>query len=253
MSKKKKLVVGNWKMNIAIVPEAKKLVNGVKKKTAKVRKTEIVFCPPSIYLQALAPLMKGRYKLGAQNISGEDMGAHTGEVSAQQLKQFDTTYVLVGHSERRKAGETDDVVSKKLQAVLRADFIPVLCIGESVRDEDGAYLQFIKNQLVKTLTPVSKGAISDVVIAYEPVWAIGAKSAMSPRDLHEMTLYIKKCLREIFGTYAESVLILYGGAVSPVNAGEIVREGFVDGLLVGRDSLDAQNFSDIVRAVDSVK
>jgi triosephosphate isomerase len=255
--KKKKLVIGNWKMNVMIVPEAKKLASGVKKKTAKVKKTEVVFCPPSIYLQTVAGITKGKksgkWKLGVQNVSSEDMGAHTGEISAMQLKQFDVSYCIVGHSERRKMGETDEMVAKKIQAVLRADIVPVLCIGESARDEEGAYLQFIKNQIVKALSGVQKGAISSIVIAYEPVWAIGAKSAMSPRDLHEMTLYIKKCLRELFATYAEGVMILYGGSVTAQNAGEIVREGFVDGLLVGRDSLDAQNFSDIVKAVDAVK
>ena len=243
-------MLGNWKMNIDILPEAKKLVQTVKKKTAKVRKTDIVFCPPTIYLQALAPMMKGKWKLGAQNAFYEQTGAYTGEISAPQLRQFDISYVIVGHSERRIMDETDGIVSKKAQAVLRAGFTSVVCIGETVRSEDGEHLHFIKNQLEKSLAGVSKSQIGDVVIAYEPVWAIGAKDAMNPGDIHEMTLYIKKCLNTLFGTYANGVKILYGGAVNSENTKDIIQKGFVDGLLVGRDSLDADKFSQIINIVD---
>lgn len=240
-------------MNVAIVPEAKKIVSQVKKKTTKLRNVEIVFCPPFIYLQALAGMVKGKWKLGAQNVFGEESGSYTGEVSGVQLRQFGVSYIILGHSERRNMGETDEMVNKKIISVLRARMVPVVCIGESVRNDHGEHLEFIKNQISKTFAGISKGSISDVVIAYEPIWAIGAKEAMVPRDIHEMTIYIKKCLREMFGLYASGVQVLYGGAVNPRNTSEIIRDGFVDGLLVGRDSIEAENFIEIIKEVDKVK
>lgn len=240
-------------MNVMTVEEAKEIVRVVKRKTAKVRKTEIVFCPPDIYLQSLSGFTGGKYKLGAQNVFYERSGAYTGEILADQIKQFGVSHIIVGHSERRKMGETDEIISKKVQAVLRAGIKPVLCIGESVHDEEGLYLSFIKNQITKSLAGVSRGQISDVVIAYEPIWAVGGKFAMNPRDLHEMTLYIKKCLREMFGSYADSVLILYGGDATVENSHDLVKEGFVDGLLVGRKSLETNDFSEIVKQVDNTK
>ncbi len=244
-------------MNVDILPEAKKLVSGVKKKTSKIRKTEVVFCPPFVYLQGIAGMMgrgsTAKWKLGVQNVSTEDVGSYTGEVSARQLKQFNTAYAIIGHSERRKMGETDEQINKKVLATLRAKISPILCVGEQVHDEDGAYLEVVKGQLTKALKGVAKNDILDCVVAYEPVWAIGATVAMNSHDIHEMTLYIKKCLRDIFGSFAGSVAVLYGGAVNPTNIEDIVRDGCVDGVLVGRDSLDVVNFSEIVRIVEEIK
>jgi triosephosphate isomerase len=257
MKNRKKLVVGNWKMNIMNVADAKKLVSGVKRKTAKIRKTEVVFCPPFVYLADLKNLVgkniKQNHKLGVQNISQEEKGALTGEVSAAQVRQYGVTYAIVGHSERRKMGETDEMVNKKVQLALQYKMTPILCIGEALHDENGDYLQFIKNQLKLALRGITNSQISDIVIAYEPIWAIGAKDAMQSRDIHAMTLYIKKCLQDMFQSYASPVKILYGGAVNVSNTAEIVSDGFVDGLLVGRDSLEIENFAQIIQAVESVK
>jgi triosephosphate isomerase (TIM) len=253
MKTKKKLIVGNWKMNVEILPDAKKLVSGVKRKTAKVRKVDVVFCPPNIYLQGIAGMMSGKWKLGMQNIHSEDAGSYTGEVSVKQVKQFDVSYIIVGHSERRKAGETDKDVNKKTLSILRANLFPIVCIGEEVHDEDGKYLDVVKKQLGTALADVEKAKISDVVVAYEPVWAIGAKEAMTPRDAHEMCLYIKRCLREMFGSYADSTQILYGGSVNAQNAKDIVEQSSMDGLLVGRDSLGVDSFSEIIKSVDTIK
>jgi triosephosphate isomerase len=252
MKTRKKLVIGNWKMNVMIVPEAKKLVQSVKRKTTKVRKTDIIFCPPAIYLHTLSG-MKGKYKLGAQNVSADDMGAHTGEISALQLRQFGVSYVIVGHSERRKDGETDEMVSKKIQHVLRAGMTPIVCIGEWKRDDEGAYLGFIKNQIIKCLTGVTKSQISDVIVMYEPVWCISPHKAMNGHEIHEMVLYMRKCLRDMFGTYADAVQVIYGGSVSPDNAEDIFKNGMADGVLPGRDSLDAVKFSEIAKIADSLK
>ena len=253
MKNRKKLVIANWKMNIGSVVEAKKLVSGVKKKISKIKKTEVVFCTSFVYLSSLQTIASKNIKLGAQNTFTEDQGSYTGEVSSIQLKQFGLSYCIVGHSERRKMGETDDMINKKTISLLKSKISPVLCIGEVVHDEDGNYLDFIKKQLKSALSGIDGKKISNVVIAYEPVWAVGGKVAMESRGIHEMSLYIKKCLRELFGNDADSVLVLYGGTVNPENAKDIMENGFVDGLLVGRDSLSIDSFSNIIKEVDSVK
>ncbi len=255
MKLQKKIIVGNWKMNVATVKEAQAIVRTVKKKTLAIRKTDVVFCPPAVYFADLKKSVQGskKYRLGAQNVSSEEKGSFTGEISATLVKQFGVSHVILGHSERRKMGETDEMIGKKVREVLRMKMTPIFCIGETVRNDDGDYLQFIKGQITKVLRGLSNAEISEVIIAYEPVWAIGATQAMGTHDIHEMTLYIKKCLREIFKEYGGQVAILYGGAVNTENALEIVTDGFVDGLLIGRDSLEPQNFVDIIKMVDAIK
>ncbi len=252
-TKKKKLVIGNWKMNIFTVKEAKKLVEGIKKGSLKARNTDVVVCPPFVYVSELKGLVSKKVMLGVQNIFEEAQGSYTGEVSAQHLSQFKVSHVIVGHSERRVRGETDASVSKKISRALENKLIPVFCIGESARDDHGEYLSFIKQQLSSGLSGVSKMVIGDVVIAYEPVWAIGAKEAMNSHQVHEMSLYIQKCIKEMYGAMAPMPKILYGGAVNTDNAREIVDRGYVDGLLVGRESLKAENFLGIITNVDLIK
>jgi triosephosphate isomerase len=186
--------------------------------------------------------------LGVQNISTEEKGSLTGEVSALHLKQYKVKYSIVGHSERRKMGESDEMINKKVKLCLQNKIIPVLCVGESIRDDHGEYLEQIKNQINLGLKGVSKTEIMTIIVAYEPVWAIGASVPMQTNDIHEMYLYIKKCLKEVYGSLTDSVRILYGGAVNKDNSGLIVKNGNVDGLLVGRDSLDPNNFSEIVKS-----
>lgn len=251
--KKKKLVIGNWKMNIFTVKEAKKLVEGIKKGSLKTKNTDIVVAPPFVYLPELKALISKKVSLGAQNIFEETTGSYTGEVSAQHLSQFKVLYAIIGHSERRARGESDASVSKKIVRALENKITPVFCIGEARRDEHGEYLSFIKNQLAAGLAGVSKMQIGDVVIAYEPVWAIGAKEAMNSHQVHEMSLYIQKCLKELYGAMVMMPRILYGGAVNAENAREIVDQGYVDGLLVGRESLKAENFLGIINNVDLIK
>lgn len=252
-TQKKKLVIGNWKMNIFSVKEAKKLVEGIKKGSLKVKNTDIVVAPPFVYISELKSLISKKINLGAQNIFEETAGSYTGEVSAQHLAQFKVSYVIIGHSERRARGESDASISKKITRALENKITPVFCIGEASRDEQGEYLSFIKGQLSAGLAGVSKMQIGDVVIAYEPVWAIGAKEAMNSHQVHEMSLYIQKCIKEIYGTMVMLPRILYGGAVNTDNAREIVERGYVDGLLVGRESLKAENFVGIIQNVDLIK
>ena len=236
-------------MNIFEEKDAKKLVSDVKKKTLKVKNVKVVFCPPYPYLSSLKTLVSKNYFLGSQNISSEEKGSFTGEVSALHIKQYKVTYSIVGHSERRKMGETDKDISKKVKICLQNKISPIVCMGEYERDEHGNYLNFIRNQIRESLSGISKQDILDIVVAYEPVWAIGAKDPMKTEDIHEMYLYIKKCLREIFGSIADSIFIIYGGAVNRENAKDIVKNGNVDGLLVGRDSLDANNFSELIKTI----
>lgn len=252
MTKQKKLVVGNWKMYPERLEDARKIVLEVKKISKKVRRTNIVLCPPFVYLSVFSGIGKGLLHLGAQNTHSESYGSFTGEVSVSQIEQFGVDYIIVGHSERRKMGELDEEVNKKVKATLDYGMKPIVCIGESSRDHNGDYLSFIKNQLHSALRDVEKKYLSDIIIAYEPLWAVGAKEAMSPRDLQIMTIYIKKVLKDMFGDFSVGVLVIYGGAVDYVNAGDLIKEGNVSGFLVGRQSLQAKDFTEIIKTVDKV-
>ncbi len=249
--KQKKLIVGNWKMFPERLDEAKKIVNEVKKVSKKIKRTNVVLCPPHIYIPIFSGL-KSPIKLGAQDTNAERAGSLTGEVSVSQIEQFNVGYVIVGHSERRKMGESDEEINKKIRSVVDYGMTAIICVGEAVRDHNGEYLNFIKNQIYSGLKNIDKKNLSQVVVAYEPIWAVGAKEAMSPRDVHEMSLFIKKVLKDMFGDYSSLVSVLYGGAVDRVNAETLVRDGDVAGLLIGRQSLVAKDFVEIIKIVDSI-
>ncbi len=250
MKKVKKLIIGNWKMNPASTLEAKKIATDVKRGTHTMRKTQVVLCPPYIYIPSLINFPTTSLFLGAQNAHHEAGGSFTGEVSFSQLPQFKVSHVILGHSERRAKGETTEMINKKLRSVVVDGMTAVLCVGESVRDNHGDYLSFVREQIVLGLRDVSRKSVDHIVVAYEPVWAIGARDAMSPQDIHEMSIFIRKTLREVFGPIADGIRILYGGAVNESNAKEIVQDGFVQGLLIGRESLKPKNFIEIIKAVD---
>jgi triosephosphate isomerase len=252
MKKQKKLIVGNWKMNPVGLLEAKRLANEVKRGMRTVRKSQVVLCPPFVYISPLAHVPAGNLLLGAQNANPEVQGSLTGEVSFSQLPDLKVGFVIVGHSERRKMGETDELVNKKVRAVVGTGMTAIICVGESARDRDGNYFGFIKQQILAALKDVSKKLLAHIVIAYEPIWAIGATQAMAPRDLHEMSIYIKKVLKDYAGPLADDIRILYGGSVDRVNAQELVKEGNVSGLLIGRQSLKSKDFLEIVKLVDTL-
>jgi triosephosphate isomerase len=252
MKKQKKLIVGNWKMFPERLDAARKIVTEVKRGILKVKKSNVVLCVPHVYLSVFSGISKGSLSLGAQNTNDLNSGSLTGEVSVSQIKQFNTKYVIAGHSERRKMGETDEQINKKVRSIIQYGMTVIFCVGESGRDHNGDYLDFIRDQIMSGLRGVEKKDLSQVVVAYEPVWAIGAKEAMQPRDIHEMSIFIKKVLRDMFGDYAESVSILYGGSVDKVNADSIVRDGGVSGLLIGRQSLVSKDFVEIIKLVDSI-
>jgi len=246
MKSQHKIIVGNWKMNPATLKNAHQIVKDIVRQAGKAKNTTVVVCPPFVYIPSLAPSLK-KAKLGAQDMFHELGSAFTSQVSADILKNIGVSHVIIGHSERRKLGETDEVINKKVLLALKMKMTPIVCIGEDSRDEDGHYLGVIRNQLEKALTGVKKTQLNSIIIAYEPVWAIGAEAAMNARDVHEMTIYIKKSLVDLFRMKkTPETPILYGGAVDPTNTKDILTLGDADGLLIGRQSLDPKNFIEII-------
>lgn len=252
MAKTKRLVVGNWKMFPERMEDAKKIVADVRRIIPKVRKTNVVLCPPHIYIPLFSGIKRGPLHLGAQDTHELPNGSITGEVSVSQIEQFNVDYIIAGHSERRKMGESDDLIARKVKAVIDYGMTAILCIGESVRDNHGDYLSFVRNQIITGLRGIEKKNLDKVVIAYEPIWAIGAKEAMEPRDVHEMGIFVRKVLRDTFGDSARDIPVLYGGAADKFNAGAIVKEGDVSGLLVGRQSLVYKDFVEIIKSIDAI-
>lgn len=253
--KPRPIVIGNWKMNPASSAEAKKLFSQIKRASNTLKKVDVVIATPFPYISLLHTDSK-KFLLGAQNVSGELSGALTGEVSASMLRSLDVSYVIVGHSERRAMGESDEMVNKKIKTALGAGMKAVVCIGEKTRDTSGTYLSFLRGQILGTLAGLSKRDLQDVVLAYEPIWAIGSasKGAMDANSLHETTLYIQKILSEIYGREGTSMIpILYGGSVDESNAESLLTEGKIRGFLVGRASLSLETFLPIVMVAEKMK
>lgn len=257
MRNRKHLVVANWKMNPISLDEAKVIIRATKKSAKELKRTEVVICPPFIYMPFVKPEARQKIYVGVQNVFWLPSGTFTGEVSSEMIRQSGGKFVIIGHSERRKFGETNEIISKKVNAVLSAGLTAILCVGEADRDSSGDYLEVLRKQIMESLNGVSKRFLTDLIIAYEPVWAIskgyGVSEAMKPSDVHETTLYIRKVLLEIFGKdWVGNIRILYGGSVNAENAGFIVGGGETDGLLVGRESLSPQGFASLLKSVDAV-
>ncbi len=246
-----KIIVGNWKMNPENTKKALEIFTGIEKGLTKAKinpkKVKAIICPSYIHIAPLKAKAKGKVLLGAQNVYFAEKGSYTGEVAPAMLKDLGVSYVIIGHSERRKMGETDESVNKKVLLTLASKMTPIICIGETTRDDDGAYLTVIKDQVLKALNGVAKEKLGSVIIAYEPVWAIGATVAMNAHDVHQMMIFIKKVLVDFYKTKTiGSTPVLYGGAVDPTNAHGILTEGEADGLLIGRQSLEAKSFLEII-------
>lgn len=248
----KKLVVANWKMNPLTQKEAEKLFGDITKSLSALRKTEVVICPPFIFLSPLKKLSRKIY-LGAQDAFWGDVGAFTGEVSTEMLYNLGARYVILGHSERRSL-EDNTVINNKIKSALLAGLRPVLCVGENIRDEEHGYFNFVKEQLEECLRGMPKNSIGKLIIAYEPVWAISStpgRRDATPADSNEMAIFIRKVITDKFGKDAAKIRILYGGSASDRDAEEFLRHGGVDGLLVGRASLSAEKFSTIVKICEA--
>jgi triosephosphate isomerase (TIM) len=241
---KKRIVIANWKMYVESPQAAKAFVSSLKRKAVSYKGVEAWIAPPFTIL----PLLKG-IKLGGQTVSSKE-GAHTGEVSAAMLKAAGAHFCIVGHSERRSAGDTNESVHAALVRTAEAGLVPVLCIGESVRSPDGAHWSVIEEQIASALRGAQSLA-SKLIVAYEPVWAIGksAEQAMQPADLEETVIFIRKTLADILGRKdALKISILYGGSVEPENAATLAAEGGVNGFLVGHASADLTSFIEILKA-----
>jgi triosephosphate isomerase len=251
---KKKLIVGNWKMNPTTLEEARRIFRSTKNSAKKLTSVNVVVCPPFVYIP---PLLNSQREatvgIGAQDAYFQEQGSFTGEISPIMLKKFGVQYVIIGHSERRAQGDTDEIVSKKTVLALEAGLTVIVCVGEKERDDQGSHLDILKQQIKDSLNKVPKKFVSKLIVAYEPVWAIGAKEAMEPAIVHEMSLFVKKTLSDLYGhDEAVSTPILYGGSVNFRNAGDIIVKGEVDGLLVGRESVNSDGFSELLKAVDAL-
>ncbi len=250
---KKKIIVGNWKMNPGTIDEAKRLFKSIRNIAAKLTKTSVVVCPPFLYISPLTKLKNENVSIGSQNSHYETQGSFTGEISPSMLKDMGVEYTIVGHSERRLIGETDEIISKKANTLLDSGIKTIVCIGEKERNENGSHLDFIKEQIKNSLNLVPRKNINKLIVAYEPIWAIGAKEAMLPEDIYEMSLFIKKILADMYGhDEAVSTPILYGGSVNFRNALDIFTKGKIDGLLVGRESINSPGFTQLLKVADSI-
>lgn len=243
------LIVANWKAYLEDLAKAKKLFEASKKLAQKTHHT-IVLAPPAPFLGALAQKNRSSVAFAAQDISATTGGAKTGEVTAQAYAAAGATYAIIGHSERRALGDTSAIVAEKLSHALAHGLTPVLCIGERERDGEGKYLASVREEIMSALEPLSQKERAQIVLAYEPLWAIGktAEAAIRPDDLAEMTLYIRKILSQLLpGKSANRSLVLYGGSVEPGNARSLAAGGGIDGFLVGHASVELPAFTELLK------
>ena len=248
---KKPFIVGNWKMNLTLaegVEFARSLRNNLQ------NKKEIIFgiCPPFTFLKEICMILEGSsICVGAQNIHSEINGAYTGEISASMVKEAGCTHVLIGHSERRHIfGEIDSFINAKIKTALSVNLRPIFCIGETLNErEEGRTKYVVKNQLKNGLLRIDKNHIEKLVIAYEPVWAIGTGKTASPEQVNEVHSFIRGFLTDEYGKdIANSVYIQYGGSVKPENTKELIAQPEIDGLLVGGASIKLESFLKIIDA-----
>ena len=247
--KKPIVVAGNWKLNPTTINEAKKLFSGIKRGLANRRlRPDIIIAPPTLFITELAKAKLGKkIKLAAQTVFAADSGAHTGEVSVPMLKSIGVNTAIIGHSERRARDESDEDVNAAILALIKAGGMTIVCVGEKKRDRDGNYLALIENQVRLALTDVPATKLEQVIIAYEPIWAIGTGDTATPEDAYEMKIFIKKVLSDDYNRPAAAkVRVLYGGSVKADNAEALLSEGQVDGFLIGGASLKVKEFLSII-------
>jgi triosephosphate isomerase (TIM) len=249
---RKNIIAANWKMNMT-PSETAAFLDPFLKTFPEATSVDIVIAPPFVSLAKASEAITSNpaVTLSAQNMSHEASGAFTGETSAAMLKEVGCEYVILGHSERRSLyGEDDIVINKKVHATLAAGLKPILCIGESLEERDGGQLEFVlSQQLEGSLAGISAEQMADIVIAYEPVWAIGTGRTASPGQAQETQAYVRSVLTTLFGgDVAAATRIQYGGSVKPGNAAELIGQPDIDGFLVGGASLDPTSFAEIVSA-----
>jgi len=258
------IVIANWKMNPGTLEEAKELFLAIKKEASRRKRVETIVAAPFVYIAELGKLLGNAVRsfkhslltLGAQDVFWEKEGTYTGKISATMLASVGVSFVIVGHSERRALGETDEQVARKVQAAIKEGLTAILCIGESARDSTGQYLSVVEEQLRAACAGLPKASLKFLMIAYEPVWAIstgdGDGKTATPNDVHEMTIFIRRILTSMYTRgSAERVRILYGGSVNEENAHALMHEGMADGFLVGGASLKPRAFGSILTAANA--
>lgn len=248
---RKYFIAGNWKMNKKAA-EATALIEAINEKAGSQTKVDVAVCPPFTALDAASKALAGStVKLGAQNMYFEKSGAYTGEIAADMLKEFGCTYVILGHSERREYfKECNCLINKKVKAVLANGMNPILCVGEKLEErEAGKTLDIVSEQTVKGLEGLTAAEAEKVVIAYEPVWAIGTGKTATPAMAQEVHAAIRKILADTFGAeVAEKMQILYGGSMKPENADALLAEKDIDGGLIGGAALKADSFVALIES-----
>jgi len=245
-----KLVVANWKMNPVSAKEAKKLFVGTKAAVEKLKGVQVVVCPPFPFLSECAKEKQTvKVQLGVQDVAVLDSGAYTGQVSVPMVQGYKAKWVILGHSERRALGETNEIVAEKVVHALRSGLSPILCIGERERNEEGEYYIFIREELEAVFDRLKRKEISGLTIAYEPIWAIGTGKVASPEQAEEVHAFIRQELSKMFSKeVADQIRIQYGGSVKPGNAKELLGQPNIDGALVGGASLTVEDFAGIIAA-----
>ncbi len=244
------LVIANWKMNPGTLLEAKTIFTATKAAAKKYPHIQIVAAVPALYVLELKKQLGGsQLALGLQNAHEAPTGAFTGETGIAMLQSNAIGYVILGHSERRLLGETDEAIARKVPALIKAKITPIICVGERERDTQGTFYTLIEAQITTALRGVKATALKDIVIAYEPIWAIGTGKTAQVEDVFEMQLFIEKILTKLFTrAAARKVRIVYGGSVNAENAELLFRQGGVAGFLVGGASLKPADFTNIIAA-----
>jgi len=252
---RKKIVAGNWKMNMDYA-EGVSLFSEIVNMVRDEQKGDqiAVICAPYIHLNSLAKLGGDTVQIGAQNCHQNESGAYTGEISAKMIKSVGAEYVIVGHSERRQYyAESDELLLEKTNIVLKNNLVPIFCIGETLDERNnGSYFDVIKSQLTNGLFSLSAADFSKVVVAYEPVWAIGTGLTASSEQAQEVHAFIRQQITAQYGEeVAENTSILYGGSCNPKNAAELFAQPDIDGGLIGGASLKSRDFTDIIKTFNS--
>ena len=252
----KKIIIGNWKLNLDHL-EAIQLLQKINYSLPESIEDniEIVLSPSFTSIRSLQTVIssdKLKIKLSSQNVSQYSSGAYTGEISAAQLKKLEIEYAIVGHSERRTLfNEVDSVVNDKINRLIDSDIVPIFCFGESIDErKSGTYLNFIENQINEGLKGLRKDKVNKLVVAYEPIWAIGTGEVASLENIVEVLDYVKNIIKKKPFFNEDNIKFIYGGSVSPDNAEDILNSKIVDGALVGGASLDASKFIEIIKAVE---
>jgi len=252
----KKIIIGNWKLNLDHL-EAIQLLQKINYSLPEdiEENIEIVLSPSFTSLRSLQTVIssdKLKIKLSSQNVSQYSSGAYTGEISAAQLKKLDIEYAIVGHSERRTLfNEVDSVINDKVNRLIDSEIVPIFCFGESIDErKSGTYLNFIENQINEGLKGLRKDKVKKLVVAYEPIWAIGTGEVASLENIVEVLDYVKNMINKKPFFNDDNIKFIYGGSVSPDNAEDILNSKIVDGALVGGASLDPNKFLDIIKAVE---